>query len=62
MSQPKVPSPFPPGTTETVIWTDAQGRVLPDQEGATGGETVVTYPDGRVEHTIFTIEPGAPES
>jgi hypothetical protein len=56
MAQPAT-SPFPPGTTSRVVWTDPQGRVLSDQTGATGGEIVVTYPDGRVESTIFTIEP-----
>ena len=53
----KVTSPFPPGTTEQVIWTDAEGNVLPDQKDATGGEIVVTFPDGQVEHTIFTTAP-----
>jgi hypothetical protein len=54
VSQPQASTPFPPGTTEQVIWTDADGRVLPGQENATGGEIVLTFPDGRVEHTIFT--------
>lgn len=58
MSEPKVASPFPPGTTEAVIWTDAQGQVLTDRKGAVGGETVVVYPDGRTEHTLFTIGGG----
>lgn len=47
-------SPFPPGTTTQVIWVGADGEVLPDQKGAVRGETTVTYPDGRVEHTLFT--------
>jgi len=55
MAQPKTSSPFPPGTTEQVIWVGADGEVLPDQKGAVRGETTVTYPDGRVEHTLFTL-------
>lgn len=55
MSEPS--SPFPPGTTEQVIWVDADGHVLPDAQGAVGGETVVTYPDGRVESTLFRSVP-----
>jgi hypothetical protein len=58
MTQPggpsQVPSPFPAGTTGTVIWVDAEGKVLPSQEGAAGGEITVTFPGGRVEHVIFT--------
>jgi hypothetical protein len=57
MTQPvdpaQVRSPFPPGTTEQVIWVDGDGNVLPGQEGATGGEITVTYPDGRQEHHLF---------
>ncbi len=49
-----VASPFPPGTTERTIWIGAQGEVLPSQEGAVSGEVVVTYPDGRTEHHLFT--------
>jgi hypothetical protein len=56
MSEP-VPSPYPPGTTEEVIWVDARGRVLPDQQGAVRGETIVTFPDGRTEYTLFTLQP-----
>jgi hypothetical protein len=51
MVQPQASSPFPPGTTVATIWV---GMVLPDQKGAGRGETTVTYPDGRVEHTLFT--------
>jgi hypothetical protein len=47
------PSPFPAGTTETVIWVDEEGRQLPSQEGAAGGEITVTYPDGRRVHHLF---------
>jgi len=54
MTQSKASSPFPPGTTTQVIWVGADGEVLPDQKGAVRGETTVTYPDGRVEHTLFT--------
>lgn len=57
MTEPQVASPFPPGTTEQVIWVGADGQVLPDAEGAVRGETVVTYPDGRVESTLFTTGP-----
>lgn len=53
VSEPVV-SPFPPGTTEQTIWIDAQNRVLPDQEGAIGGEVIVTFPDGSTEHTLFS--------
>lgn len=53
----KVTSPFPPGTTEQVIWVGADGQVLPDAKDAVRGETIVTYPDGRVEHTLFTTGP-----
>jgi hypothetical protein len=51
----KVASPFPPGTTERVIWVDGEGNVLPGQDGATGGEIIVTYPDGRREHHLFGV-------
>ena len=58
MTQPgepaQVPSPFPPGTTEAVIWVDAEGNVLPTQEGSAGGEITLTFPDGTKQHTIFT--------
>jgi hypothetical protein len=54
MVQPQASSPFPPGTTVATIWVGANGKVLPDQKGAVRGETTVTYPDGRVEHTLFT--------
>lgn len=57
MTQPVV-SPFPPGTTERTIWIGAQGQVLPNQEGAVRGEVVVTYPDGKVEHTLFSTNQG----
>lgn len=50
-----VVSPFPPGSIEEVIWIDAEGNVLPDQRGAVRGETIVTFPDGNREYTIFTI-------
>jgi hypothetical protein len=53
MSEAAVRSPFPPGTTEQVIWVDGDGNVLPDQEGAVSGEITVTFPDGRQEHTLF---------
>jgi hypothetical protein len=62
MSEPNVASPFPPGTIEQVIWVGADGQVLPDQDGAVRGETIVTYPDGRVEHTLFTTAPPAAPS
>jgi hypothetical protein len=55
MSEP-VPSPYPPGTIEEVIWVDARGRVLPDQQGAVRGETIVTLPDGRRECSIFAAD------
>jgi len=58
MTGPLVSSPFPPGTNEQVIWVGADGQVLPDAAGAVRGETIVTYPDGRIEHTLFTT--GAP--
>jgi len=54
VSEPQVKSPFPPGTTERVIWVDAEGKVLPTQEGAAGGEITLTFPDGTRQHTIFT--------
>jgi len=56
VSEP-VGSPFPPGTTEQVIWQDSAGQPLPDRVGAAGGEIVVTYPDGRQEHIMFTSGP-----
>lgn len=49
-----VKSPFPPGTIERVIWVDAEGKQLPSQEGAAGGEIHLTFPDGTEQHTIFT--------
>jgi hypothetical protein len=54
VSEPQVKSPFPPGTTERVIWVDAEGKVLPTKEGAAGGEITLTFPDGTRQHTIFT--------
>jgi hypothetical protein len=62
MTGPQVASPFPPGTTEEVIWVGADGEVLPTQEGAVRGETIVTYPDGRTEHTLFTTGEGDVQS
>lgn len=56
MSKPVV-SPYPPGSTEEVIWVDIDGRVLPDQDGAAWGETIVTLPDGKKEHAIFRTGP-----
>lgn len=56
MSEP-VKSPCPPGSTEEVIWADVDGNVLPGQQGAAWGETIVTLPDGTKEHTIFTTGP-----
>lgn len=52
------PSPFPPGTTETVVWLGPDGQVLPNQQGAVRGEIEVRYPDGKLEHTAFTVGPG----
>lgn len=54
MTQPS--SPRPPGTTETAIWFDAEGRQLPGPEGAARGEVEVRFPDGRVErHYLTTV-------
>lgn len=57
-------SPFPPGTDVQIIYVDAEGEVLPAKAdgsapaGTVGGETVVTYPDGRVETSLFRLDEG----
>lgn len=54
MAESAVPSPFPPGTTEAVIWVDANGRQVSGPDRAERGEVTVTFPDGRVERTYLT--------
>lgn len=56
-----VESPFPPGTEERVIYVDAAGNVVPSSEGAVRGEVTVTYPDGREEHTTFSLNGEPPQ-
>jgi hypothetical protein len=51
--------PFPPGTTVETIFVDAAGNVVGKSE-ATGGEILVTYPDGRVGSTIFSTSDAPP--
>lgn len=51
------PVGYPPGTTEQVIWQDSEGNQVATQEEAAGGEIVVTFPDGRSEHTLFSTGP-----
>lgn len=52
-AEPEVRSPFPTGTTWETIWVDEEGNQLPGKEGAAGGEIIVTFPDGTVQHTLF---------
>jgi hypothetical protein len=40
---------------ESIIWISPGGRVLPSRRGAVGGELVVTGPDGRSTHTLFSV-------
>jgi hypothetical protein len=56
MAKPaRLPSPYPEGTTVETVWLDAQGQPTAQDE-ATGGETVVTLPDGSIEWLAFNVE------
>lgn len=46
-----------PAVVETVvIWTDADGRVVSDDdESAVGGEIVETFKDGTSKSTVFRL-------
>lgn len=57
----EVKSPFPPGTTERVIYVDAAGNVLPTSESAVRGEVTVTFPDGSETHTTFSLNGQPPQ-
>ena len=66
MAEPK--SPFPEGTTESVIYLDADRKVVPaDPDGsapasAVQGEVTVTDKDGRVlQHTTFSLNGEPPQ-
>jgi hypothetical protein len=43
---------------ETIIWTDASGRVC-DEAQAAGGEIIEHLDDGTTRSTLFVIEPAA---
>jgi hypothetical protein len=54
--------PFPLGSTVQTIFVDEAGNVISASEAtnAAGGEILVTYPDGRIESTIFSTSDAPP--
>lgn len=55
---------FPPVTTVTTIFVEADGNVLAESESAraAGGEITVVYPNGERESTIFSSSDAPPPS